>query len=429
MYKRQAYNLLWDQENRLSEVRRQGVTKALYTYDGDGKRVKAQLTATSGTTYRTFYVGGFYEYTQNNGTGVTTEAVRYYDAGGKRVALRRDAVIPATTLYWVLADQVNSTTKTILDSTYAVNSELRYKPWGTARYSSGSTPTTKRFTGQREDAGVGLYYYNARYYEPVLGRFISPDSMVPDPNDPQDLNRYAYVKNNPIRHDDPTGHYIESALDVAFIVNDIREIRSGGMTWMNGLALAADVGGLLLPGLTGGGLAVRAVRAGFKAANKADMAVNAYNTLADGQIDAGDVLLFGSSVVGAGKGRLGIDANQLDGVSSHNGVISGYKRSNYGRPTLSEHTAARSKTNVCPYCGTQIPRSTDHIRSQHTDWNNGGHADTFEVRTARVNHPDNLIGSCGSCNSSKQGRSIGDQPGQWWPPGWQEGEGWPYGGP
>ena len=91
-----AYNLLWDQENRLSEVRRQGVTKALYTYDGDGKRVKAQLTATSGTTYRTFYVGGFYEYTQNNGTGVTTEAVRYYDAGGKRVALRRDAVIPAT---------------------------------------------------------------------------------------------------------------------------------------------------------------------------------------------------------------------------------------------------------------------------------------------------------------------------------------------
>ena len=102
----------------------------------------------------------------------------------------------------------------------------------------------------------------------------------------------------------------------------------------------------MLPGLTGGGLAVRAVRAGFKAANKADMAVNAYNTLADGQIDAGDVLLFGSSVVGAGKGRLGIDANQLDGVSSHNGVISGYKRSNYGRPTLS---AAVSYTHLDVY--------------------------------------------------------------------------------
>lgn len=308
-----AYNLTWDQENRLKEVLRKGVSRALYTYDADGNRVKA-LTSPNGTDYyRTFYVGGLYEYTQNNGTGATTDAVRYYDASGKRVALRQGAVQVPTTLYWVLTDQVNSTTKTIADAGYTTYSELRYKPWGTARYTSGTTPTTKRFTGQREDTSVGLYYYNARYYEPSLARFISADTMVPDPNDPQDLNRYAYVKNNPIKHDDPTGHYIESALDVAFIISDIREIRSGGMTWTNGISLAADVGGLVLPGVTGGGLAVRAARSGIKALERADRATNIYNAVADGSIDGADAVTLGMGAIGAG----GTVSRRMGAINSH----------------------------------------------------------------------------------------------------------------
>jgi hypothetical protein len=51
-------------------------------------------------------------------------------------------------------------------------------------------------------------YYHARYYNPVLARFLSPDTLVPDPKDPQDLNRYTYAKNNPLRYTDPTGHCI-----------------------------------------------------------------------------------------------------------------------------------------------------------------------------------------------------------------------------
>jgi hypothetical protein len=50
--------------------------------------------------------------------------------------------------------------------------------------------------------------YNARYYNPVLGRFISADTIVPDPANPQDLNRYSYVNNNPTNYTDPTGHCI-----------------------------------------------------------------------------------------------------------------------------------------------------------------------------------------------------------------------------
>ena len=62
-----------------------------------------------------------------------------------------------------------------------------------------------RFTGQREDATIGLYFYNARYLDPVLGRFTQPDTIVPQPGNPQALNRYSYVLNNPLKYIDPSG--------------------------------------------------------------------------------------------------------------------------------------------------------------------------------------------------------------------------------
>jgi RHS repeat-associated protein len=79
---------------------------------------------------------------------------------------------------------------------------ISYFPFGATR--SGSVPTDKKFTGQRLDE-TGLYYYNARYYDPNIGRFISSDSNVPDPTNPQALNRYSYVYNNPLKYRDPSG--------------------------------------------------------------------------------------------------------------------------------------------------------------------------------------------------------------------------------
>jgi RHS repeat-associated protein len=63
-----------------------------------------------------------------------------------------------------------------------------------------------RSAGQREEASVGLYDYNARMYSPLLGRFLAPDTLVPRPDDPQSFNRYSYVLNNPLRYTDPSGH-------------------------------------------------------------------------------------------------------------------------------------------------------------------------------------------------------------------------------
>jgi len=66
----------------------------------------------------------------------------------------------------------------------------------------------QKFTGQRLDAGTGLYYYGARYYDATIGRFISADTLVQSPANPQTLNRYSYVLNNPLRYVDPSGHIV-----------------------------------------------------------------------------------------------------------------------------------------------------------------------------------------------------------------------------
>jgi len=75
-------------------------------------------------------------------------------------------------------------------------------------------PTTIGYTGQRRGSGLGsLMFYNARYYSPLLSRFVSADTVVPGAGNPQARNRYAYVYNNPIKYTDPTGYFSESELD------------------------------------------------------------------------------------------------------------------------------------------------------------------------------------------------------------------------
>ena len=79
-----------------------------------------------------------------------------------------------------------------------------YFPFGLCRISQGNLGIDRQFTGQILDS-TGLYYYNARYYDPTIGRFISADTVVQSYSNPQTLNRYAYCLNNPLNRTDPTG--------------------------------------------------------------------------------------------------------------------------------------------------------------------------------------------------------------------------------
>jgi RHS repeat-associated protein len=127
--------------------------------------------------------------------------------------------------------------------------EVRYRAFGATRFTSGTTPTSYRFTGQREEAALGLYFYNARWYDPVLGHFLSPDTVVPDPGNALDYHRYAYVRFNPLKYTDPSGHWLETVWDIANIAWDIHEIRQDPGNLWNWGALVVDVGAALLPGV------------------------------------------------------------------------------------------------------------------------------------------------------------------------------------
>ena len=86
------------------------------------------------------------------------------------------------------------------------------------RAASGTTSTDYRYTGQRNEAEIGLYYYVVRFFDPALGRFISADTVVPEPGNPIDWDRYAYANNNPIRYNDPSGHCVGPLLPVCVAV-------------------------------------------------------------------------------------------------------------------------------------------------------------------------------------------------------------------
>jgi RHS repeat-associated protein len=141
----------------------------------------------------THYLGGYYERTINGATR------RYYRLGEQLV------LYDGTAYHYLYGDHLNSATLTT-NAAGVKTSETRYFPYGAHRFDWGSDPSDRDFTGQRRDAEIALLDYVARRYSPYLGRFVSPDSIVPEPGNPQDLNRYAYVRNNPLRYTDPTGH-------------------------------------------------------------------------------------------------------------------------------------------------------------------------------------------------------------------------------
>src|SRR5260370_24433954 len=103
-----------------------------------------------------------------------------------------------------LTDALGSVLETIsaTANTATVQGNQVYSPYGSSRYQQGSMDTTKGFTGQYNDAVTGLDYYNARYYDPVVGRFLSVDKAT---GNMQGADPYAYVGGNPETKNDPTG--------------------------------------------------------------------------------------------------------------------------------------------------------------------------------------------------------------------------------
>ncbi len=137
------------------------------------------------------------------------------------------------------------------------------------------------YTGKPHDEDMGLTYMNARYYDPVIGRFMSVDPQEFTENNPMTFNRYAYVNNNPYKYTDPTGEIAETpwdAINVAMGVTSMGvNIATGN--WIgaaaDGVGLVWDTAATLMPGMPGGAATgLNAYRAGKVTANVATRVAN-----------------------------------------------------------------------------------------------------------------------------------------------------------
>ncbi|HSV94267.1 MAG TPA: RHS repeat-associated core domain-containing protein, partial [Desulfobacterales bacterium] len=170
-------------------------------YDGQGRRVVKRAHGTR----HTFYVGGHFEVRDG-------AEIKYIFAGSLRVAEVR-----SSGPHYFHKDHLGSSTLVTDHANGAVVETADFLPFGVQRSHSGASIARQRYTDQEEDAETGLYNYNARLYDPALGVFITPDSLVSNPYDPQNLNRYAYARNNPLTFTDPSGHYVVAIIAGAVI--------------------------------------------------------------------------------------------------------------------------------------------------------------------------------------------------------------------
>jgi RHS repeat-associated protein len=199
----QEYNT----ENRISSIAKLAggdcttpgdyLSKWDFSYDGDGVRAATLITpyisgVPQSPMLTTYYFGGAYEVTGS-------DVRKYYSFGGQTI------LKDSTGLQYFLTDHLGSVVA-ITDDEGTLTSQQRYLPFGGVRTNIGPiTQTDLGYTGQR-DLGMGLMDYKARFYSPLLARFTQPDSLVPDPSNPQAFNRFSYTANNPINYNDPTGH-------------------------------------------------------------------------------------------------------------------------------------------------------------------------------------------------------------------------------
>jgi len=163
-----------------------------YAYDANGGRVSR---ARAGVT--TVYVAGAWEKDVQSGASTKTRA--FITLQGRMIAQRERIVSPAsdTTIY-LHGDHLGGVS-IATSSSGAILSRQAFTPWGELRAGGGDiTQTARDFTGQLKD-DTGLLFYNARYYDPKLGRFASADSVAPQEEEPQRRNRYSDWLNNFLR--------------------------------------------------------------------------------------------------------------------------------------------------------------------------------------------------------------------------------------
>ncbi len=173
------------------------VGTATYVYDGDGNRVKK---ISGGATTLYWYGAGGNVLTETDGSGGFQKDYIYF--GGRRLAM-----LDSSSAKFYLGDQIGSARVITWDNgTMCADSD--FLPFGQELNYSNSCAQNYKFTGMERDAETGNDNFGARYYASNLGRFLSVDPVALSSQkmaDPQQLNMYSYVRDNPLKYIDPKG--------------------------------------------------------------------------------------------------------------------------------------------------------------------------------------------------------------------------------
>src|SRR2546428_2622451 len=186
-----TWTYVWDTPGHLLKALNNGSTQAAYAYDASGRRMES---IEGGTTTFYAYLGTETLYEKSSGTStdyVFGGGIRLGSVSGKGGSYYHEDALGSTRLVTSMTKQ----TVLFADS---------YQPFG----SDNGTPTgsnTYKFTGKPFSAATGLYYYFQRWYDPSIGRFLSPDSNLGRRANPLTLNRYIYVTDSPLSGTDPSG--------------------------------------------------------------------------------------------------------------------------------------------------------------------------------------------------------------------------------
>ena len=191
-------NVVFNDINRPGTISQGGYFLNI-TYGADRQRVKSTLKR-YGTPVRTIIYAGNYERITNHETGVTREFV-FLPGGVIHMRQGNQNII-----YYTHTDHLGSIIR-ITDGNGATVFAATYDAWGMKTVTTNTIGFHRGYTGHEHLPEFGLINMNARLYDPILGRFLSPDPFVADPLFSQDYNRYMYARNNPLLYTDPTGEF------------------------------------------------------------------------------------------------------------------------------------------------------------------------------------------------------------------------------
>ncbi|MBP8927410.1 MAG: RHS repeat-associated core domain-containing protein [Ottowia sp.] len=249
----------FDYGNRLRSTA--GLT---YRYDAQGRRVR-QDTAGAQLKY-SFYSGdGKLRWQRDE---PAAKRLSHIYLGGSLVAELSRPIGAGTAAYTYQHTDALGSPIARTNSARTVIETSEYEPYG--KLLNRANDDRPGYTGHVMDAASGLTYMQQRYYDPVIGRFLSVDPVTAYSNgDMRHFNRYAYAANNPYKFKDPDGRIIDTVFDVGFIIADVVDIASNGLNAENGASLAGNIAGALIPGATGLGKVAAAGVVAVKAADKA----------------------------------------------------------------------------------------------------------------------------------------------------------------